>query len=70
MPEHRVATQEEWQAERDKLLAEEKKLTHRGDELTKMRQELPWVAGREGLQLRDRATGPNRSPISSTGARS
>jgi predicted dithiol-disulfide oxidoreductase (DUF899 family) len=43
MPEHRVATQEEWQAERDKLLAEEKKITHRGDELTKMRQELPWV---------------------------
>jgi predicted dithiol-disulfide oxidoreductase (DUF899 family) len=43
MPEHRVATQEEWQAERDKLLVEEKKITHRGDELTKMRQELPWV---------------------------
>jgi predicted dithiol-disulfide oxidoreductase (DUF899 family) len=43
MPEHRVATQEEWQAERDKLLAEEKMITHRGDELTKMRQELPWV---------------------------
>ena len=44
MPEHTVATQDEWQAERDKLLMEEKKLTHRGDELTKMRQELPWVA--------------------------
>ena len=44
MPEHRVGTQDEWQAERDKLLVEEKKLTHRGDELTKMRQELPWVA--------------------------
>ena len=43
MPEHRVATQEEWQAERDKLLAEEKKLTRRGDELTKMRQDLPWI---------------------------
>jgi predicted dithiol-disulfide oxidoreductase (DUF899 family) len=43
MPEHRVATQEEWQAERDELLVEEKKITQRGDELTKMRQELPWV---------------------------
>jgi predicted dithiol-disulfide oxidoreductase (DUF899 family) len=43
MPEHKVATQEEWQAERDKLLAEEKKITHRGDELAKMRRELPWV---------------------------
>jgi predicted dithiol-disulfide oxidoreductase (DUF899 family) len=43
MPEHKVASQEEWQAERDKLLAEEKELTHRGDELAKKRQELPWV---------------------------
>jgi predicted dithiol-disulfide oxidoreductase (DUF899 family) len=43
MTEHRIATQEEWQAERDELLKEEKKLTHRGDELTKKRQELPWV---------------------------
>ena len=43
MPEHKLATQEEWQAERDKLLAEEKELTRRGDELTKKRQELPWV---------------------------
>ena len=44
MPEHRVGTQEEWQAERDELLTEEKELTRRGDELTKKRQELPWVA--------------------------
>jgi predicted dithiol-disulfide oxidoreductase (DUF899 family) len=41
---HRIGTQEEWQAERDKLLAEEKELTRRGDELTRKRQELPWVA--------------------------
>ena len=43
MTEHRIATQEEWQAERDALLKEEKELTRRGDELTKKRQELPWV---------------------------
>jgi predicted dithiol-disulfide oxidoreductase (DUF899 family) len=43
MPEHRVGTLEEWQAERDALLKEEKEITHRGDELTKRRQELPWV---------------------------
>src|SRR5436305_13646982 len=43
MTEHRIGTQEEWQAERDELLAEEKKLTRRGDELTRKRQELPWV---------------------------
>ncbi len=44
MPEHRVATQDEWEAEREAVLAEEKELTHRGDEVTKKRQELPWVA--------------------------
>jgi len=43
MPEHRVGTQEEWQAERDELLKEEKELTHRGDEVTRKRQQLPWV---------------------------
>ena len=43
MPEQRVGTQEDWQAERDALLKEEKELTRRGDELTKKRQELPWV---------------------------
>jgi predicted dithiol-disulfide oxidoreductase (DUF899 family) len=43
MPEHRVATHEEWQAERDELLAEEKELTRRNDELARKRRELPWV---------------------------
>jgi predicted dithiol-disulfide oxidoreductase (DUF899 family) len=43
MTEHRIGTQEEWQADRDELLKEEKELTHRGDELTKKRLELPWV---------------------------
>ena len=31
MTEHRIGTQAEWKAERDKLLAEEKELTRRGD---------------------------------------
>ena len=44
MTEHRIGTQEEWQAERNELLKEEKELTRRGDELTKKRRELPWVA--------------------------
>jgi predicted dithiol-disulfide oxidoreductase (DUF899 family) len=35
MTSHRVGTQEEWQRERDALLAEEKELTRRGDELTR-----------------------------------
>src|SRR5947208_14345427 len=43
MTEHRIATQEEWHAARDELLAEEKELTRRGDELARKRRELPWV---------------------------
>jgi predicted dithiol-disulfide oxidoreductase (DUF899 family) len=43
MTEHRIATQEEWKAERDELLKREKELTRRGDELARERRELPWV---------------------------
>jgi predicted dithiol-disulfide oxidoreductase (DUF899 family) len=43
MTEHRIGTQEEWQAERDELLNEEKELTRRNDELARKRRELPWV---------------------------
>ena len=43
MTNHKVGTREEWQAARDELLAEEKKLTRLGDELAKKRRELPWV---------------------------
>ena len=43
MAEHRVGTQEEWQAARDELLAKEKELTRRNDELARERRELPWV---------------------------
>jgi predicted dithiol-disulfide oxidoreductase (DUF899 family) len=43
MTEHRIGTREEWQAERDELLKEEKELTRRSDELATKRRELPWV---------------------------
>ena len=43
MTGHRIGTQEEWQAERQALLQEEKELTRRGDELARKRRELPWV---------------------------
>src|SRR5213082_518597 len=43
MAEPRIASQEEWQAERDELLREEKELTRRGDELAEKRRALPWV---------------------------
>ena len=42
--QHRVGTDEEWQTARDELLAEEKDLTRRNDELARKRRELPWVA--------------------------
>jgi predicted dithiol-disulfide oxidoreductase (DUF899 family) len=44
MPEHRIGTQEEWQAEREELLAKEKELTRLNDELAERRRQLPWVA--------------------------
>src|SRR4051794_31694287 len=43
MPEHRVGTQEQFDAARQELLAEEKELTRRSDELAQKRRELPWV---------------------------
>src|SRR5919206_4620952 len=43
MAEQRIGTQEEWQAQRDELLKEEKELTRRGDDLAAKRRELPWV---------------------------
>ena len=43
MTNHRIGTQEQWQAAREELLAEEKELTRRSDELARKRRELPWV---------------------------
>ncbi|HAM03398.1 MAG TPA: DUF899 domain-containing protein [Acidimicrobiaceae bacterium] len=43
MSGHRTGTREEWLHARLELLRAEKEHTRRGDELTKMRQELPWV---------------------------
>ena len=40
---HRVVTREQWIAERQKLLAEEKEFTRRRDALAEKRQALPWV---------------------------
>src|SRR5260370_10785857 len=43
MIEHKAGTYEEWVEARVELLKAEKALTRRGDELARMRQELPWV---------------------------
>jgi predicted dithiol-disulfide oxidoreductase (DUF899 family) len=43
MTSHRTATREEWLAACGELLAKEKELTRRGDELAAQRRALPWV---------------------------
>ena len=43
MTAHQTGTREEWLAARLELLADEKALTRRSDELARRRQELPWV---------------------------
>jgi predicted dithiol-disulfide oxidoreductase (DUF899 family) len=43
MAKHKMATREEWQAARNELLAQEKELTRRGDQLAAERRNLPWV---------------------------
>jgi predicted dithiol-disulfide oxidoreductase (DUF899 family) len=43
MPDHTVATREEWQAARAELLEREKALTHESDAIARLRQQLPWV---------------------------
>ena len=43
MTKQKIATQEEWETEREVLLNEEKELTRRSDELARKRRELPWV---------------------------
>jgi predicted dithiol-disulfide oxidoreductase (DUF899 family) len=51
MTQHRIGTQEQWQAEREELLKEEKELTRRGDELARKRRELPWVPVEQGYRF-------------------
>jgi predicted dithiol-disulfide oxidoreductase (DUF899 family) len=43
MTKHATGTREEWLAARIALLASEKELTRQSDELTRRRQDLPWV---------------------------
>ncbi|MFL5869946.1 MAG: DUF899 domain-containing protein, partial [Solirubrobacterales bacterium] len=43
MTDQRVVSREEWQRERDELLASEKEHTRLGDDLARRRRELPWV---------------------------
>jgi len=51
MTKHRIGTRKEWLAERLELLKAEKELTHRGDEVAKRRQDLPWVRVEKDYQF-------------------
>ncbi len=48
---HKIATRQEWLAQRLRLLEEEKELTRRSDDVTRKRQELPWVKIEKDYQL-------------------
>ena len=43
MTDHRIATKDEWDAAREKLLIREKEHTRLGDELAQERRDLPWL---------------------------
>ena len=43
MPEHKIATREEWQAARDELAKLEAQQGERNEEIKRKRRELPWV---------------------------
>ena len=68
MVKHSVATREEWLAARGQLLAREKELTRRGDQLAAERRELPWVP--LGKEYRFATAGGARTLAELSGGRS
>jgi predicted dithiol-disulfide oxidoreductase (DUF899 family) len=55
MSDHTTGTSEAWLAARLEPLEAEKELTRRSDELSRRRQELPWVrVDKEGVPPGDR----------------
>jgi predicted dithiol-disulfide oxidoreductase (DUF899 family) len=61
MAKHEVATREEWLAARNQLLAKEKELTRRGDQLAAERRDLPWVPIKKEYRF-DTGDGPRTLP--------
>lgn len=51
MTTHKTGTHEQWLKSRVELLALEKDLTRRGDELARQRQQLPWVPVNKGYRF-------------------
>ena len=76
-----IVTQQEWEAAREELLVEEKKLTRARDALAAKRRRMPWMAvekpyrfeGRtvpRACSISSRAAASSSSTASSTGRRS
>ena len=61
MPSHQIGTREQWLAARGELLAKEKELTRRSDELAAERRNLPGCPSRSSIALTPRP-GPRRWP--------
>src|ERR1700746_3454677 len=51
MTTHKTGTREQWLKARLDLLKAEKELTHRGDDVARQRQELPWVPVNKGYRF-------------------
>ncbi len=51
MTSHRTGTREQWLTARLELLDAEKELTRRGDEVSRMRRELPWIRVGKGYRF-------------------
>ena len=61
MASHKTGTRAEWLSARNDLLAMEKELTRRGDQLAAQRRELPWVPIDKEYRF-DTANGPRTLP--------
>ena len=51
MATHKTGTREQWLKARLELLKAEKYLTHRGDEVARQREQLPWVPINKGYRF-------------------
>jgi predicted dithiol-disulfide oxidoreductase (DUF899 family) len=61
MTTRKFGTREEWLAARNELLAKEKELTRRGDQLAAERRDLPWVPIEKEYRF-DTGEGPKTLP--------
>jgi predicted dithiol-disulfide oxidoreductase (DUF899 family) len=66
MAGHGIGTREEWLAAREDLLKREKEHTRHGDEIARLRRDLPWVPWRRTTASRRTTARPGRRRSLST----